>query len=324
MGSAGEGGVDLALLCDGLKAEREQGITIDVAYRYFTTAKRKFIIADTPGHEQYTRNMITGGSNCDIAILLVDARKGILTQTKRHSFIVALLRIPHIIVAINKMDLVDYDQEIYDRIREEYASFAAKLELQDVRFIPISALKGDNIVDRTDTMRWYNGGTLLEYLETVHIASDRNLIDFRFPVQYVVRPDLNFRGYAGTIVSGVVRPGDNVVVLPSHSRSRIKDIVTFEGNLEEAFAPQSVVLTLENEIDISRGDIIVHPGNIPEGTREFEAMIVWMSEELLRKGQLNYWVRSISGNVSGMISELRFRVRCEFSAQRKSRYPKTQ
>src|SRR5881392_3989620 len=238
VGTTGAGEIDLALLTDGLKAEREQGITIDVAYRYFSTDKRKFIIADTPGHEQYTRNMATGASTAQLAIILIDARHGVMTQTRRHSFIVSLLGIRHVVVAVNKMDLVGWSRDAFERIKDEYTGFIAKLGVPDVQFIPMSALKGDNVVTKSDAMPWYQGPPLLNHLETVHIASDRNLADLRFPVQYVLRPNLNFRGFAGTIASGIVRRGDEVMALPSGKRSRVKSIVTFEGELEEAFSPQ--------------------------------------------------------------------------------------
>src|SRR3954465_11954346 len=262
-GTTGSGEVDLALLTDGLKAEREQGITIDVAYRYFSTDKRKFIIADTPGHEQYTRNMATGASTCQLAIILIDARHGVMPQTRRHSFIVSLLGIKHVVVAINKMDLVGYAQEAFEKIRDDYTGFVAKLGIPDVEFIPLSALKGDNVVEKSAAMPWYQGPPLLNHLETVHIASDRNLADMRFPVQYVLRPDLNFRGFAGTIASGILRKGDEVVALPSGRRSKVKSIVTYDGELAEAFSPQAVTVTLEDEIDVSRGDMLVHPDNQP-------------------------------------------------------------
>ena len=254
---------DPALLTDGLKAEREQGITIDVAYRYFSTAKRKFIIADTPGHEQYTRNMATGASTCDLAIILVDARHGILTQTRRHSFIASLLGIRHIIVAVNKMDLVDYSQEVFERIVKDYTDFAARLELNDVRFLPMAALRGDNVVNTSAHMPWYTGSPLMHLLEEVYIASDANLIDFRFPVQYVNRPNPDFRGFCGTVASGIVRPGDEIMVFPSRKTSRVKAIHTFEGEVEQAMPPLAVTLTLEDEIDVSRGDMLVHPQQYP-------------------------------------------------------------
>jgi bifunctional enzyme CysN/CysC len=275
------GDIDLALLTDGLKAEREQGITIDVAYRYFSTDKRKFIIADTPGHEQYTRNMATGASNCQLAIILVDARHGILPQTRRHSFIGSLLGIEHLVVTINKMDLVNYSQERFEQIKKLYTEFASGLEIRDIHFIPISALKGDNVVEPSANMPWYKGGPLLNHLETVHIASDRNMQDFRFPVQLVLRPDLNFRGFAGTIASGSVHKGDPVMVLPSGRRSKIKSIVTFTGELQEAYAPMAVTLTLEDEIDISRGDMLVPPDDPPHFSHDLTCRVVWMSEKPL-------------------------------------------
>jgi bifunctional enzyme CysN/CysC len=298
---------DLALLVDGLQAEREQGITIDVAYRYFSTAKRKFIIADTPGHEQYTRNMATGASNCDLAIILIDARHGMLTQTRRHSFIAALLGIKHIVVAVNKMDIVDYSQEVYDKIVADYTEFATKLEMTDVRFVPLSALEGDNVVNPSENMPWYTGSTLMHILENVHIASDRNFIDMRFPVQYVNRPHLNFRGFAGTLASGVVRPGDEVVALPSRKTSKVKTITTYEGDIEEAFPPQSVTLTLEDEIDVSRGDMIVHARNMPRVDDLFEAMVVWIAEEPLDPGK-QYIVKQTTNSTPGIVTELHYRI----------------
>ena len=301
------GDFDPALLTDGLKAEREQGITIDVAYRYFSTARRKFIIADTPGHEQYTRNMATGASTCDLAIILVDARHGVVEQTKRHSFITSLLGIKHVLVAINKMDLVDYSQEVFEKIQSDYKDFSGRMGTVDVHFIPISALNGDNVVDHGKNMPWYEGSTLMHMLETVHIASDRNLIDFRFPVQYVNRPNLDFRGFCGTIASGIVRVGDEIVTLPSRKASRVKAIVTQDGELTEAFAPMSVTLTLEDEIDSSRGDMMVHPGNIPHSDQKFDAMIVWMSEEPMVPGK-SYLIKHTSKTVSGVVDTLRYRV----------------
>ncbi|MCB9855836.1 MAG: sulfate adenylyltransferase subunit CysN [Phycisphaerales bacterium] len=298
---------DPALLTDGLKAEREQGITIDVAYRYFSTAKRKFIIADTPGHEQYTRNMATGASTCDLAIILIDARHGIVTQTRRHSFIASLLGIRHIVVAINKMDLVDYSEDVYDRIRGEYTDLSARLEIGDVRFIPISALKGDNVVEPSTNMSWYQGSTMMHLLENVHIASDRNLIDLRFPVQYVNRPDLNFRGFCGTVASGVVRKGDELVALPSGRRSKVKSIVTFDGELDSAFAPQAVTLTLEDEIDVSRGDVLVHPNNVPRVADTFEAMVVWMADAPLSPGR-QYSIKQMTKDAIGTIKSIRYRM----------------
>lgn len=273
--------LDLALLTDGLKAEREQGITIDVAYRYFSTPKRRFIIADTPGHEQYTRNMATGASTADLAIILVDAENGILTQTKRHSFISALFHIPHIVVVVNKMDLVNWSEERYKEIVEEYKSFAYRLEMKDITFIPISALEGDNVVSSSDNMKWYGGTTLLNFLETVYTGSSRNMIDFRFPVQYVNRPNHRFRGFCGTIASGIVRPGDEVTILPSQKTTRVKSVIDGGKEVEEAFASQAITLEMEDEVDISRGDFIVHSGNHPYVGDDLESMLIWMGEEPL-------------------------------------------
>jgi bifunctional enzyme CysN/CysC len=301
------GELDLALLTDGLEDERQQGITIDVAYRYFSTDKRKFIIADTPGHEQYTRNMATGASTADLAIILIDARHGVLVQTKRHSFIVSLLGIKHIVVAINKMDLVDFSEEVFNKIREDYQAFAARLDLPDVHFLPMSALKGDNVVAQSASTPWYVGPTLMSLLENVYIASDRNLEDFRFPVQLVNRPHLNFRGFCGTIASGIVRKGDEIMALPSRKTSRVKSIVTYDGERDEAFAPQAVTLTLEDEIDISRGDMIVRPGNVPRVEQKFEAMIVWMAEEPMVPGK-SYWVKQTSKQSPGQINTLRYQI----------------
>ena len=305
-GTTGEE-VDLALFTDGLEDERQQGITIDVAYRYFSTDKRKFIIADTPGHEQYTRNMATGASTADLAIILVDARHGVLTQTRRHSFIVSLLGIRHVIVAVNKMDIVGYDQAVFEEIRSDYAAFAARLELPDIHFLPVSALKGDNVVTNSPNMPWFTGSPLMTLLETVYIGSDRNLEDFRFPVQLVLRPNLDFRGFCGTIASGIIRTGDEVMSLPSRKKSREKQIVTFDGEREEAFAAQSVTLTLEDEIDSSRGDMLVRPGNQPKVDNRFEAMIVWMAEEKLLPGK-PYLFKQTSKVTSGAVSTLRYRV----------------
>ena len=278
MGNAGDH-IDYALLLDGLKAEREQGITIDVAYRYFSTNNRKFIIADTPGHEQYTRNMITGGSTANLAVILVDARLGVITQTRRHTFLVSLLGIKHVVLAVNKMDLVDFSEERFNQIVADYQAFVAPLGIPDVTCIPLSALDGDNVVEKSERTPWYKGVSLLEFLETVHIGNDHNLEDFRFPVQYVLRPDLNFRGFCGKVASGVLHKGDEIVALPSGKRSHIKSIVTYDGELDYAFPPQSVTLTLEDEIDVSRGEMLVHPDNLPIVDRNFEAMMVWMDEE---------------------------------------------
>ena len=278
VGNAGEH-IDYALLLDGLKAEREQGITIDVAYRYFSTNNRKFIIADTPGHEQYTRNMITGGSTANLAIILVDARTGVITQTKRHSYLVSLLGIKHVVLAVNKMDLVDFSKEVFDKIVNDYKSFVEPLNIPDIQCIPLSALEGDNVVEKSDRTPWYEGTSLLEYLETVHIGNDHNLKDFRYPVQYVLRPNLDFRGFCGKVSSGVIHKGDEVMALPSGKKSHVKSIVTYEGEIDYAFPPMSVTITLEDEIDVSRGEMLVHPDNVPMIGRNFEAMLVWMDEE---------------------------------------------
>ncbi len=301
--------VDLALLVDGLQAEREQGITIDVAYRYFSTAKRKFIIADTPGHEQYTRNMATGASTCDLAIILVDARYGVQTQTKRHSFITSLLGIKHIVVAINKMDLMDFDQSVFEGIKADYLAFAERIELQptSLHFVPMSALKGDNVVNRSERAPWYGGQSLMEILESVEIAGDRNFDDLRFPVQYVNRPNLNFRGFAGTLASGVVHKGDEVVVLPSGKRSTVKSIVTFDGELEQATPGEAITLTLEDEIDVSRGDMLVHADNRPRIADSFDAMLVWMAEEPMLPGK-KYDIKRATSYVPGSIASITHRV----------------
>ncbi|WP_432472482.1 sulfate adenylyltransferase subunit CysN [Amphritea sp. HPY] len=303
VGNAGEE-LDLALLVDGLQAEREQGITIDVAYRYFSTEKRKFIIADTPGHEQYTRNMATGASTCDLAIILIDARHGVQVQTKRHSFIASLLGIKHTIVAVNKMDLVDFSEERYEQIKKDYLEFSATLDLNDIQFVPLSALKGDNVVNLSENMPWYQDAPLMEYLEKTEIANDQNFDKLRFPVQYVNRPNLDFRGYCGTIGSGIVRPGDEVTVLPSGKSSRVKSIVTFDGELQEAFPPMSVTLTLEDEIDISRGDMIVHSNDTPIVSNRFDAMVVWMAEDELLPGR-QYDVKLATQTIAGGISSIR-------------------
>ncbi|MFT5929264.1 MAG: bifunctional enzyme CysN/CysC, partial [Candidatus Azotimanducaceae bacterium] len=299
-------GLDLALLVDGLQAEREQGITIDVAYRYFSTAKRKFIIADTPGHEQYTRNMATGASTCDLAIILVDARHGVMTQTKRHSFITTLLGIKHIIVAINKMDLVDYSEETYQQIKQDYAKFSSQLDMGEVRYLPMSALNGDNVVNKSDNMPWYEGAPLMTVLENIQISSDKNLSDFRFPVQYVNRPNLDFRGFCGTVASGIVRPGDDIMVLPSRKTSKIRSIVTFDGEIEEAFPPLAVTLTLEDEIDVSRGDMLVHPNNLPYFSDKLDVQIVWMGEEPMQIGK-QYLFKQTTKRSSGSISQIKFK-----------------
>ncbi len=278
VGNAGEH-IDYALLLDGLKAEREEGITIDVAYRYFSTNQRKFIIADTPGHEQYTRNMITGGSTANLAIILVDARTGVITQTRRHTFLVSLLGIKHIVLAVNKMDLVDFDKQVFDRIVAEYRKLTDALQIEDVTCFPLSALDGDNVVEKSDRTPWYDGPALLDFLETVPVHTDHNMTDFRYPVQYVLRPNLDFRGFSGKIASGVIRKGDEIMALPSKKTSRVKSIVTYDGELDEAFCPQCVTITLEDEIDISRGEMLVRPDNLPEIGRHFETMLVWMDEE---------------------------------------------
>ena len=301
------GEMDLALLTDGLRAEREQGITIDVAYRFFSTKKRKFIIADTPGHEQYTRNMATGASTADLAVILVDARLGILDQTRRHSFIASLLGIKHMVVAVNKMDLVDYEQKRFEKIRRAFTAFATRLEIPDIHFIPMSALVGDNVVHRGDNMPWYVGRTMLDFLEDVHIASDRNFIDFRFPVQSVLRPNLDFRGYQGTIASGIIRVGDEVLALPSGKKSTVEQIVTWEGERHEAFPPQAVTIVLADEIDISRGDVLARPNNVPRVERQFEAMVVWMHDQPLREGR-GYRIKIGTQSVLGEVVTVRYRV----------------
>ncbi|MEL7422184.1 MAG: sulfate adenylyltransferase subunit CysN [Bacteroidota bacterium] len=282
----GEEGVNLALLTDGLKAEREQGITIDVAYRYFATPRRKFIIADTPGHIQYTRNMVTGASTANVALILIDARNGIVEQTRRHAFIASLLQIPHLVVCVNKMDLVDYSEEAYESIKEEFSEFSYKLDVKDVHFIPISALKGDNVVDKSEKMDWYGGSTLLYYLENVHIGSDDNFIDCRFPVQYVIRPNTDeyhdYRGYAGRVAGGVFKKGDKVMVLPSGFTTEITKIDTFDGEVKEAFPPMSVTMLLKDDIDISRGDMIVRENNVPEIMQDLNLMICWFHEKPLQ------------------------------------------
>ncbi len=295
--------VDLALLVDGLQAEREQGITIDVAYRYFSTANRKFIIADTPGHEQYTRNMATGASTCDLAIILIDARYGVQTQTRRHSIIASLLGIKHIIVAINKMDLVNHDEIVYNKIKDDYLDFTAKLEQSDTRFIPISALNGDNVVNLSTQMSWYEDQTLMEILETVEISSDQNYNNMRFPVQYVNRPNLDFRGYCGTIAAGVVHKGDKVTVLPSGKTSTIQSIVTNEGELDEAFPPMAVTLTLTDEVDVSRGDMITRNDDLPQISNKFGAKIVWMTEQAMTIGK-QYYIKLGTKTVNGSISKI--------------------
>jgi len=307
----GHEGVDLALFTDGLKDEREQGITIDVAYRYFTTPKRKFIIADTPGHIQYTRNMVTGASTANAALILIDARNGVIEQTKRHSFIASLLQIPHIIVCINKMDLVDYSQEVYENIIAQFEEFSSKLYTKDVRFLPISALEGDNVVNRSTNMEWYQGAPLLHTLEHMHISSDLNKIDARFPVQTVLRPQrddfIDYRGYAGRVASGILRPGDAVTVLPSGFTSSIDTIDTIDGSLEEAYAPMSVSITLKDDIDICRGDMIVKTNNKPDPKQEFDAMICWLDNDAA-KSRTKYTILHTSNDQKAMIKEIVYKI----------------
>ena len=285
LGNAGAGEIDYALLLDGLKAEREEGITIDVAYRYFSTNQRKFIIADTPGHEQYTRNMITGGSTANLAIILVDARTGVITQTRRHTFLVSLLGIKHIVLAVNKMDLVDYSEEVFNKIKNEYLHLTAQLGIEDVTCFPLSAKVGDNVVEKSEKTPWFEGTSLLQYLETVPIDRDRNMNDFRFPVQYVLRPNLDFRGFSGKVASGIIRKGDTEKALPSKKMSRVKSIVTYEGELDYAFCPQCVTITLEDEIDISRGEMLVKPDNLPFIGRNIQTKLVWMDEEPMNRNK---------------------------------------
>ncbi len=308
----GDENVNLALLTDGLKAEREQGITIDVAYRYYATPRRKFIIADTPGHIQYTRNMVTGASTANLAILLVDARNGVVEQTCRHAFIATLLKIQHLVVCVNKMDLVDWDEGAFRKVESEFRSFASRLDVADVRFIPISALLGDNVVDRSENMPWYGGAPLLETLETVYIGDAYNHVDARFPVQWVIRPQSSeyhdFRGYAGRVASGVFKPGDEVTVLPSGFNSRIKAIHTMDGELDEAFAPQSVAMTLYDEIDISRGDMIVKPNNKPKLGQDIEAMICWFSESSNLRAGSRYLLKHNTKEVKAIVRETRYKV----------------
>ena len=303
----GDDDVDLALLTDGLRAEREQGITIDVAYRYFATPKRKFIIADTPGHVQYTRNMVTGASTADLAIVLVDARKGVLEQSKRHGFIASLLQIPHLVVAVNKMDLVDYSEERFEEIVRDYTEFSSKLDIHDLTFIPVSALKGDNVVDKSEKTPWYDGPTLLYHLEHVNVSADRNLVDFRFPVQYVVRPNQDFRGFAGTVAAGTVRVGDKIVALPSGKASTVKALVQMNADLEEAEAGDAIVVTLDDEIDISRGDMIVRERNLPEVADKVEAMLCWMSEEPIDRSR-QYKMLHTTRMLNAFVDEIAYRV----------------
>ncbi|MFG1610723.1 sulfate adenylyltransferase subunit CysN [Actinoplanes sp. NPDC049265] len=303
---------NLALLTDGLRAEREQGITIDVAYRYFATPRRKFIIADTPGHIQYTRNMVTGASTADLALILVDARKGLVEQSRRHAFLTSLLRVPHLVLCVNKMDLVDWDQSVYERIADEFTSFAAKLDAPDLTVIPISALNGDNIASRSDKSPWYEGPSLLHHLEHVHIASDRNLVDVRFPVQYVIRPQsttvTDYRGYAGQVASGVLKPGDDVMVLPSGLTSKIASIDTADGPLDEAFPPMSVTVRLTDEIDISRGDMICRPNNAPAVAQDIEAMICWMDETAQFAVGNKYLIKHTTRTAKTVVRGLQYRL----------------
>jgi bifunctional enzyme CysN/CysC len=303
--------VDLALLTDGLRAEREQGITIDVAYRYFATPRRKFIIADTPGHVQYTRNMVTGASTADLAVILIDARNGVLEQSRRHAFISTLLGIPHLVVAVNKMDLVGYSEEVFDAIQEEFAAWAQKLDVHDIQFIPISALHGDNVVTRSLAMPWYQGPSLLYHLEHVYIGSDRNLIDARFPVQWIIRPQTDeyhdYRGYAGQIASGTFRKGDEVMVMPSGKRTRIKRIETFDGELETAGPPMSVSILLEDDIDVSRGDMLCRPHNQPTVANELDAMVCWMADAPLRE-RGRYLLKHTTRTVRALVDDLRYRI----------------
>jgi bifunctional enzyme CysN/CysC len=303
---------NLALLTDGLRAEREQGITIDVAYRYFATPRRKFIIADTPGHIQYTRNMVTGASTADLALILVDARKGLVEQSRRHAFLTSLLRVPHLVLCVNKMDLVDWDREVYERIADEFTSFAAKLDAPDLTVIPISALDGDNIASRSEKSPWYEGPSLLHHLEHVHIASDRNLVDVRFPVQYVIRPQskdiTDYRGYAGQVASGVLKPGDDVMVLPSGMTSKIAAIDTADGPVAEAFPPMSVTVRLTDEIDISRGDMICRPHNAPAVAQDIEAMICWMDETAPLRVGAKYTIKHTTRTARTVVRGLQYRL----------------
>jgi bifunctional enzyme CysN/CysC len=311
----GEEGTNLALLTDGLRAEREQGITIDVAYRYFATPRRKFIIADTPGHIQYTRNMVTGASTADLAIILVDARNGLTEQSRRHAFLTTLLRVPHLVLAVNKMDLVGYDQSVFEDICAEFSKFATKLEVQDLTFIPISALNGDNVVDRSANMPWYDGPSLLHHLEHLHIASDRNLIDVRFPVQYVIRPHASsdpelhdYRGYAGQVAGGVLKPGDEVLHMPSGFSTRIKKIELAGREVEEAFPPMSVTLLLDDDVDISRGDLICRPNNRPAAAQDIEGMVCWMSAERPLAPRSRLIVKHTTRTVKAIVTDLNYRI----------------
>lgn len=307
VGNAGAGEIDYALLLDGLKAEREEGITIDVAYRYFSTNLRKFIIADTPGHEQYTRNMITGGSTANLAIILVDARTGVITQTRRHTFLVSLLGIKHIVLAVNKMDLVDFSEEVFNKIKGEYLELTNQLGIEDVTCFPISAKEGDNVVEKSERTPWFEGTSLLQYLETVPIDQDRNMQDFRFPVQYVLRPNLDFRGFSGKVASGVIRKGDEIMALPSRKTSRVKSIVTYEGELDYAFCPQCVTITLEDEIDISRGEMLVKPDNLPFIGRHIQSKLVWMDEEPMDRSK-QFFLKANTNTTRATISAIDYRI----------------
>ncbi|MGH3301833.1 MAG: sulfate adenylyltransferase subunit 1 [Streptosporangiaceae bacterium] len=311
----GEDFTNLALLTDGLRAEREQGITIDVAYRYFATPRRKFIIADTPGHIQYTRNMVTGASTADLAVVLVDARNGLTEQSRRHAFLATLLRVPHLVLAINKMDLVDYSSEVFERISEEFTAFAAKLEIGDLSFIPISALHGDNVVQRSSNMPWYDGPSLLHHLEHVHIASDRNLIDVRFPVQYVIRPHQatdpelhDYRGYAGQLAGGVLKPGDEIMHLPSGLTTRVSRIDTPRGSVAEAYAPMSVTVLIDDDLDVSRGDMFCRPHNRPSPSQDIEAMVCWMSDASTLTTQRRLLVKHTTRTVKAIVRDLQYRL----------------
>jgi bifunctional enzyme CysN/CysC len=304
--------VDLALLTDGLRAEREQGITIDVAYRYFATPKRKFVLADTPGHIQYTRNMVTGASTADIALVLVDARAGILEQTRRHSFLASLLQVPHLVLCVNKMDLVDYSEERYDEIVEEFSDFATRLDVHDLRFVPVSALVGDNVVDESDKTPWYTGPSVLHLLEEIYVASDRNMIDVRFPVQYVIRPHTmehqDYRGYAGQVVGGVLKPGDDVMVLPSGFESKIAGIDTFDGPVTEAAPPMSVTVRLEDDLDISRGDMICRPHNHPTVGQDIDAMVCWLTDATQLRTGNKYAIKHTTRWAKALVSDLQYRL----------------
>ncbi len=304
--------VDLALLTDGLRAEREQGITIDVAYRYFSTPKRKFVLADTPGHIQYTRNMVTGSSTANVALILVDARHGVLEQTRRHSFLASLLGVPHLVLCVNKMDLVDWSEDRYEEIVEDFRQFAARLDIYDLRFVPVSALLGDNIVNRSDNMPWYHGSAVLELLEDIHIGSDENLIDVRFPVQYVVRPHrheyADYRGYAGKVAGGVIKVGDEVMVLPSGFSTRVASIETMDGQIGEAYPPMAVSLTLTDDIDVSRGDMICRPHNQPTYSQDVDAMVAWMSEQVPLRPGAKYTIKHTTRTVRAMVTDLQYRL----------------